>query len=121
MWNLLHHAAESGRVRPFHHLVEFSQTQSAHDFLVLLGRADGAVDEPDLDFTFHVHSPVLAMTLPMGRVGERETGRLWDYETRDGCSRFLLTAYCLLPAIHRRSLVVIRESFAHIGNSYVSL
>jgi hypothetical protein len=53
MWNLFYHAAESGCVRPFDHLINFSQTQSAHDFLMLLWRADGAVHELDFDFSFH--------------------------------------------------------------------
>src|SRR5579859_7655265 len=53
MRDLLHHAAKSRRVGPLDHLVDFTQTQPAHNFLVFLGRANGAVHQPDFDFAFH--------------------------------------------------------------------
>src|ERR1700730_10734526 len=53
MRDLLHHTAKAWSVGPLNDLVQLSQSQSAHDFLVFHGRADRAVDQLDPDFAFH--------------------------------------------------------------------
>src|SRR5438445_579397 len=53
MRNFFDHAAEPGRIRPHHHLVDLAQSQAAHDHLVLLRRTDGAAHQLDLDCGFH--------------------------------------------------------------------
>src|SRR6266849_3274124 len=53
MRDFFYHAAEAGRIRAFHYLVDLAQAQAPDDYLVLFGRADGAAHQFDLDLTFH--------------------------------------------------------------------
>src|SRR2546426_9776239 len=62
--DLLHHAPKSRGVRPLHHLVQLSQSETFHHPLMLLGRTDRTAHQLDPDFAvLRHHSFSTAMPL----------------------------------------------------------
>src|ERR1700676_674344 len=71
MRNLIHHPPEYRRIRPHHYLIDLAQSQPPDDVFVLLGSADGAVHQFDLDrachYIFSTARPRISATLFLSR------------------------------------------------------